>query len=351
MKNKFLLLLFCAGIFFFNSCNKNDEVPSTDLTVTISASDLKPVVGTNMTLTIVAHNNGPGNATGVDVTNNLPTGYTVVSSIPTVGAVGERAWTIGSLANGASATLVLTLTVLPTGTYPYAVSILGADTESDPSTSNNSGFATVEPVNPTVDLSVTQTVSNSAPVVGTDVTFIISVKNNGLYEANGVGANNSLAAGYTLVSASQTNGTWSSPIWTIGKLAKGAEATLTIIAKVNATGPYSNTATVGGVEGDSNTANNTSTVTTIPVPAAAKITYDHDVKPLLVASCTPCHVSGGYQKKWDVYATAKSSITGIINRVSRAQGSSGFMPQGGPKMSDANIALLNQWVTDGLLEK
>jgi uncharacterized repeat protein (TIGR01451 family) len=142
MKTKLLTLLLCLGFFLLNSCK--DETPlSCDLTATITASTLTPVIGSSMTFTIVAHNNGPDNASGVDVTNNLPTGYTFTSSTATAGTVGERAWTIGNLASGKSETLTLVATVLPEGFYPFTVSIYGA--EPDNSTLNNSDLAPVAP--------------------------------------------------------------------------------------------------------------------------------------------------------------------------------------------------------------
>jgi large repetitive protein len=142
MKTKLLFLFLSCGFFFLNSC-KDDTPLSCDLTATISASTLTPVIGSSMTFTIVAHNNGPDNASGVDVTNNLPTGYTFTSHTATAGTVGDRAWTIGNLASGKSETLTLVATVLPTGFYPFTVSILGA--EPDNSTLNNSGLVTVVP--------------------------------------------------------------------------------------------------------------------------------------------------------------------------------------------------------------
>ncbi len=351
MKTKLLSLLVCGTFLFYYSCKKDAVVADADLMVTETVDNLTPVIGTNITFTIVAKNNGPGDATGVDVTDNLPTGYMLVSSTATIGTVGNRAWTIGSLKIGATATLTMVVTVLPTGIYPHSVSILGSET--DPSTLNNSALVTVVPVNPKVDLALTQTVNNSAPVVGTDVTFKITVKNNGTIEASGVTVSNSLPSGYTFVSATPSAGSWTAPTWTIGKLAGGASIDMSVVAKVNASGSYANTATVTGTEADSNTANNTATTTTVPVPAVtAKVTYDKDIKPLLTTSCTPCHVAGGSQPNhWDVYATTKSNINAIIDRTGRAQGSGGFMPNGGTKLSASDLALLSQWVTDGLLEK
>lgn len=88
------------------------------------------------------------------------------------------------------------------------------------------------------------------------------------------------------------------------------------------------------------------------VAQGTKVTYTGDVKPLLTASCTPCHVAGGvHPYKWDDYSVTKSKISSIIDRVGRDASASGFMPQGGSKLSAASIAILNKWVTDGLTEK
>ncbi|HZL10746.1 MAG TPA: cytochrome c [Prolixibacteraceae bacterium] len=82
------------------------------------------------------------------------------------------------------------------------------------------------------------------------------------------------------------------------------------------------------------------------------VTFQANVKPIFTVSCTPCHMPGGINpNKWDDYATAKAKITGILDRVQRSPSAAGFMPNGGTKLSDANIAILNKWVADGLLEK
>lgn len=201
---------------------------------------------------------------------------------------------------------------------------------------------------PSTDLSVAQTVSSDAPVVGKDVTFIITVQNSGPSEATGVTVTDNIPAGYTLVSATPTMGTWAGTTWTIGKLASGASATLTVIAKVNAAGPYVHAVTIAGTEPDPMAGNNTASKTPVPV---VKINYISNVKPLLVASCTPCHLAGGANpNKWDDYAQAKAKITTILDRVQRAPGSSGYMPKVGTQLTAAQIATLKQWVTDGLPE-
>ncbi len=121
--------------------------------------------------------------------------------------------------------------------------------------------------------------------------------------------------------------------------------TLTATGAVAGTVTYTIIPTANGVSG---TALN---VTVTVNPVIVKITYNANIKPLLVNSCTPCHVTGGSNpNKFDIYATAKSKINVIIDRVERETTAAGFMPKGGSKLSAANIALLKKWVDDGLLE-
>ena len=76
--------------------------------------------------------------------------------------------------------------------------------------------------------------------------LLLQRSNAGPSAATGVSVSDILSSGYTLVSATPSTGTWTAPNWTIGNLANGANATLTIVATVNATGPYGNTATITG---------------------------------------------------------------------------------------------------------
>jgi uncharacterized repeat protein (TIGR01451 family) len=116
------------------------------------------------------------------------------------------------------------------------------------------------------DLSIVITVNKETPAVGSNVIFTLKAKNLGPSNATGVSVTDLLPAGYTYVSnttpavGSFDNGTG---IWTIGNLMAGAaEETITITAKVNATGPYLNTATISGNESDPEPDNNSSEVST-----------------------------------------------------------------------------------------
>jgi uncharacterized repeat protein (TIGR01451 family) len=95
-----------------NSCSSSSctftvtVIPATDLSVTKTVDNPTPTVGSNVTFTITAKNNGFSAATGVKVTEVLPAGYSYVSdnsgSTGTTYNSGTGVWTIGSMANGAT---------------------------------------------------------------------------------------------------------------------------------------------------------------------------------------------------------------------------------------------------------
>ena len=97
----------------------------------------------------------------------------------------------------------------------------------------------------------------------------------------------------------------------------------------------------------------TGSTTSTTVSSGTKVTYEKDIKAIFVSNCSPCHVAGGDQaSKWDNFATAKSSVANILDRIQLAPNAVGFMPNGkATKLPDATINLIKQWQTDGLLEK
>ncbi|MBO9617005.1 MAG: T9SS type A sorting domain-containing protein [Dyadobacter sp.] len=116
-----------------------------------------------------------------------------------------------------------------------------------------------------VDLAVTKTVSPETSKVGETVTFTIQATNIPLSEnagnpitATGVIVTDELPDGYTAEHVNVSKGSWNeaSNTWTIGDLAENEVVTMTVTAKVNATGPYLNTAIVQGNENDDNQENN-----------------------------------------------------------------------------------------------
>ena len=119
---------------------------------------------------------------------------------------------------------------------------------------------------------------------------------------------------------------------------------ITLTGSATGTATYTIIPTANGVAGNA--------VTVVITVNMAKITYLANVKPILTVSCAPCHMPGGANpNKWDDYTTTKGKINTILDRVKREQGSTGFMPRNGTKLSADKIAILEKWVEDGLLEK
>jgi len=94
------------------------------------------------------------------------------------------------------------------------------------------------------DLSVTKTADASIVSVGQTVVFTVTVSNGGPSNATGIELKDQLPAALTLVSVVPSQGSYVSAtgIWSVGAIASGASATLTVTATVNAAGSATNTA-------------------------------------------------------------------------------------------------------------
>ncbi|SDF72001.1 conserved repeat domain-containing protein/Por secretion system C-terminal sorting domain-containing protein [Dyadobacter soli] len=128
-----------------------------------------------------------------------------------------------------------------------------------------------------VDLAVTKSVSAATPSVGQTVTFTIEATNIPLPEnagnpitATGVIVTDEIPDGYTVENVSVSKGSWNAATdtWLIGTLDENEVVTMTVTAKVNATGPYLNTAIVQGNENDDNQDNNKDDAVVVTPPTA-----------------------------------------------------------------------------------
>ena len=94
----------------------SNSVKSSDLSLTKTVDIPTPDVGSDVVFTITVANAGPSPATGVVATDQLPSGFAYVADSsggtydPATGA-----WSVGTLAVGASQTLTITATVNLTG--------------------------------------------------------------------------------------------------------------------------------------------------------------------------------------------------------------------------------------------
>ncbi|MDP1623711.1 MAG: Ig-like domain-containing protein, partial [Bacteroidales bacterium] len=164
---------------------------------------------------------------------------------------------IGTLTNCAAGPLAPLATVVCTGTYTVTADDLINGSVTNLATATTfygeqtvtSNQATATAVAGSADLAVLKEVDNSTPNVGSNVTFTISITNNGPANATGVELTDLLPNGYSYVGSTISQGTAYVPatgLWIVGSLAVSASATLTITASVIAPGSgiiYLNTAT------------------------------------------------------------------------------------------------------------
>ena len=117
-------------------------VAEADIAVHKTVDNATPLVGQTVTFTVTATNNGPQPATGVQLSDGVPLGLTLVLPHPVPPSQGTYTpdtgvWDLGALAVGAQATLTLVAEVEQAGRIRNVATKIAGD-QVDPNTSNNS---------------------------------------------------------------------------------------------------------------------------------------------------------------------------------------------------------------------
>ena len=222
-----------------NDVTVGDNTASADVTVPEIIPDkivdiTNPNFGDAVTYTVTVTNNGIWDANNVVVKDVLGEGLKFVS------ATGEYTWDEDSrtvtwvvdLANGKSQTFYVTAVVESYGVLTNDVTVGDKSASAD---------VTVPEIIPD------KTVSIANPNFGDNVTYNVTVSNDGIGDANNVVIVDRLGEGLTFVSASD-NGVWD-PVkrtvtWIVD-LAKGESRTFYVNATVSGYGNVSNSLVVG----------------------------------------------------------------------------------------------------------
>ncbi len=249
------------GLHVYGIVVLGETPPSTaDLVLLMNASNTTPKETETIAYTVTLINNGPEAATHVKVKVLLPSGVTYDSASPSQGSYFPTTgiWSVASLANGASITLTVNVRVRigTLGSVNTARAIITESDQNDSDMGSNTASAdvTVSSV-PTADLEINKTIDNSIPTENDKITYTVTLTNNGQDDTAFVKVTDHLPPGLSFVSADTTQGSYSpgTGLWTLGSLANGLSATLTIIAKVDS-----------GTVGD--TITNTASITASDLP-------------------------------------------------------------------------------------
>ncbi len=259
----------------YNTNTVQTFVPNADLSVvkTASAAGVQP--GDVLTYTLTIANAGPSDAPNTIVTDAVSALLTNVQYSLNNG-LSWSAWggsyATGTLANGASRSILIRGTVVDSATGSIVNTATVASDLFDPDLTNNSSTTTT-PVTEIADISIVKTASTEPVVAGTQLTYTLAIHNTGPSTAQSTVLTDAVVANFTNPQFSTDGGaTWNT--WTgtysLGDLLKGANITVLLrgTVDVNASGTLANTASVASTTQDPDPTNNTSsTTTTITRPA------------------------------------------------------------------------------------
>ncbi|MCY1483333.1 hypothetical protein D3C87_268560 [compost metagenome] len=119
----------------------------SDITISKTASNLRPSIDENIVFTITVTNSGLSHFTDLIINEPLQSGFQYISSNASFGTYSNTSgvWTIPNLGTGQTATLQITVKVLSTGNYENTVTIASSNpTDSD--LSNNVARLSIEPI-------------------------------------------------------------------------------------------------------------------------------------------------------------------------------------------------------------
>jgi uncharacterized repeat protein (TIGR01451 family) len=261
-----------------NAAN-NSETETT--TVELDPADL--------IYTITVKNDGPGHATDVQVTDDVPEGTTFVSADASQGSCSDVGGTVtcdlGSLADGATATITLTVGTEEAGLVENTATV--SANEPDPDEGDNSDTEITNVVSVTTDLAITKVAERDPVAPGEDIVYVIGVRNRGPNDAGAVRVTDDTPVGTTFISADPSQGECGEESGTVtcnlGGLERLHDATVTLTVEAGEAGQVINTAMVSGGVQDTVEDNNSATDTTTVTPLAdLSVDKDDEADPVEV---------------------------------------------------------------------
>ena len=235
------------GTAFSNTATMTVNVVAIpDLSVTVDDGGITATANDTVVYSLNYANNGMQNATGVTLTDALPTGsaFNAAASSPGWVNIGGNVYqlNIGSLPMTTSGTALFAVTVnsaIAAGQTQLVNSVSIADDGThgaDSNPANNSG-SDMTPLNVAPNLRLTKSDSTSTVTPGSSVVYSLGYSNNGSQDATGVTLTESLPTGSTFDSANSTVG-WSfvsgsTYQFNVGNVAVGSSGTALFAVTIN----------------------------------------------------------------------------------------------------------------------
>ncbi|HJI99064.1 MAG TPA: isopeptide-forming domain-containing fimbrial protein [Methanobrevibacter smithii] len=223
--------------------------------------------GDNVEYVIEIVNNGPGIATDIIATDNLPEGLKFINANVPGGwtlSISNNKITINGekLANGEKVLITIIAKAAKSNTT-LINNIKVNGTGFDSNISNNNDSETIK-ITPLVDLAITKVVDNANPLFDSIITYTITVVNNGPDKSFNVTVGDLLPDGVKFISS---DGRYDpvTGVWFVGDLDANESVTLKIVVQVIKVGNITNNVNVTGTGHDTNLTNNNDSVS-VSVP-------------------------------------------------------------------------------------
>jgi uncharacterized repeat protein (TIGR01451 family) len=235
--------------------------PVANLAVEQTVSPNPASINQEFTYAVTVTNSGPSAATAVRLEDALSAGVDFVSANSSQGGCtnvnGVVICDLGDMNAGTAAAMTIVARTGQLGPVTNTVIVFAAEADTE---AGNTTSTVVHQIKLDADLSLALTATPNPVLLGNNLTYALSVTNQGPNTATGTRLENRLPEGVQLLSAEASQGSLTNVGGTItcefGELAVGATATLTIEVAPTVDGQITNTATVMGEEIDLNTADN-----------------------------------------------------------------------------------------------
>ena len=242
------------------------RVKSADVSAVVESNANTINVGGELAYTITLKNNGPDTASDVSVEIAFPPDVSLTSLIPQVGSCSppvnnKVACSVGQLTNGASTTLNAVVNILRAATLRTQATVSAS--QLDPNPDNNTGLKETQAL-AVADVVVSMKATPDPVVLNGQLTYVITVTNNGPNMANQIVATDTLPSKTVFVSASVNDNApgclnqaeLMTVTCQVDSLNPGADATIKITVIPTVGGLLNNTVALTTGSADPNVANN-----------------------------------------------------------------------------------------------
>ena len=162
--------------------NQFEIIPIVDLSVNIGSSRVNIDFNKTVKYTIKVCNNGPNNASGVNLSAVLPEGLVYLSATPSIGTYDpeDGIWLIGNLCIGENQTLIINALTNQTGLIDFPVNV--SSIEEDSNLSNNFKNKTIKVLS--ADLTIDIEASQDLVDYGDILNWTVTIRNDGPDDAS-----------------------------------------------------------------------------------------------------------------------------------------------------------------------